>query len=125
MLLWAPVIAYAAAIFAASSISDPSMPGGLSDTTLHGWVYAGLSALILRALARGRRRGVTARRAFLAAVLAAAYGLSDEIHQVFVPGRVFDTRDLMANAVGAAAAAVVGYVVGRAGWRARGPQEAR
>lgn len=124
-VLWGPVIVYAAAIFAASSVSHPPMPAAVSDHTLHGWAYAGLSALILRALAGGRRRGVTARRALLAAFMAAVYGLSDELHQMFVPGRLFDLHDVAADAIGAAAAAVTGYVVGRARWRARGAQEVR
>lgn len=37
--------------------------------------------------------------AFLCAVL---YGLSDETHQLFVPGREFSLFDLLADAVGAA-----------------------
>jgi VanZ family protein len=107
--LWLPVIVYAAAIFAASSISQPPMPGGVSDSALHGWAYAGLAAVVLRALAGGHWEGVTVSRSAAAALLATAYGLSDEFHQRFVPGRFFDLRDLLADAAGAAAATALIY----------------
>ena len=111
--LWGPVVVYAALIFAASSISQPPMPGTVSDHTLHAWAYAGLSSLLLRALSGGRWRGVTAWRALLAAVVAAGYGLTDELHQLFVPGRFFDLHDLLADGLGASAAAAAGYAGGQ------------
>ena len=44
------------------------------------------------------------RNLFLAAwLLASAYGVIDEIHQYFVPGRVMTASDMLINAVGAAA----------------------
>jgi VanZ family protein len=110
MWLWGPVIAYAAVIFAASSIAQPPMPGGVSDVALHGWAYAGLAAIVLRALARARWDRVTLGRAVIAVLAATAYGLSDELHQRLVPGRFFDLRDLLADAVGAAAGAGAVYI---------------
>ena len=43
-----------------------------------------------------------------AVILAALYGLSDEIHQAFVPGRMADPWDWMADGFGAA--------IGAAAW---------
>ena len=117
--LWAPVLVYAGAIFAASSVSEPPMPGGVSDRAIHAWIYAGLALLVLRALTGGCWANVSARRAAAAALLASAYGLSDEWHQWFVPGRVFDPVDLLADTAGASAAVTLVLVIeqGRRRWR--------
>lgn len=111
--LWGPAAVYAAAIFIASSVSEPPMPDAVSDRTLHAWLYGGLALLVLRALTGGRRANLTAGTAAAAVLGSAAYGLSDEIHQRFVPGRVFDVRDLLADAIGAAAAVALAYAVER------------
>jgi VanZ family protein len=93
------------AIFVSSSQSDVSIPGGVSDKTAHGVAYSGLSALIVWALVDGDWRRIRLRTVILATVLAAAYGLTDEVHQLFVPRRSFDWFDLLADAAGAFAAA--------------------
>jgi len=100
-------------IFALSSISDvPGLPGGMSDKTAHGLLYAGLGLLLVRALAGGRPTMVGASTVVLAILIAVVYGLSDETHQLFVPGRQFDLRDLAADGVGAAVAAGLGWAWG-------------
>lgn len=102
---WAPVVAYMALIFVLSSISNtPALPGG-SDKQLHGLLYAGLAALVMRALAGGWRRRMTLGMAALAIALAGLYGISDEYHQSYVPNRQSDARDVVADTVGAAVAA--------------------
>jgi VanZ family protein len=98
---WLVVALYMAGIFAASSLSQVRMPGRVSDKTLHGLAYAGLSALIVWALVRGDWRAVRLRTVAIAIVACAAYGVSDEIHQVFVPSRHADLRDLAADVIGA------------------------
>jgi VanZ family protein len=107
-----------AVIFAVSSISDIGpLPGGVSDTSGHSIGYALLGALLLRALAGGRMNGVTWGRALSAIVLATLYGLSDEFHQSFVPGRSPDRHDVMADFIGAVAAvALVGGVAAARRW---------
>jgi VanZ family protein len=109
--LWAPVAVYMAAIFGASSISEPpGVPGGPSDKILHAAVYAVLGALLVRALAGGLTGRVTARTALLAAFIASGYGITDEVHQYFVPLRNMDAVDVLADAAGAGAAALALYV---------------
>lgn len=46
-------------------------------------------------------------RAWLAVLLASLYGVSDEIHQSFVPGRSSDMTDWLADTVGALSAVLV------------------
>jgi VanZ family protein len=104
--LWAPVVLLMGAIFYVSSLSDPGeIPGGATDKQAHALVYGLLSALMVRALAGGTLAGTTGRRAITGALLATAYGASDEWHQSFVPGREAEVADVVANAAGAFAAA--------------------
>lgn len=111
--LWAPVLAYMALIFVLSSRSvPPRLDRLVPDKIVHAGMYAGLSALLVRALAGGWRRPVSRALALAAAGLATLYGVSDEIHQAFVPSRHADWLDLVADAAGAAGAAVALYAWG-------------
>jgi VanZ family protein len=104
--LWLPVALDAALIFYLSSIpSLPSPPGPFSDKHFHFASYAVLATLLVRALAAGRLRNVTPRVAIGAILLATFYGMTDEIHQMFVVGRTAALDDLAADALGAVAAA--------------------
>jgi VanZ family protein len=92
---WLPVIAWAAVIFAFSSI--PSLSSGLGGWDLllrkvaHVTEYAVLGALLLRAT----------RRPGLALALAALYAVSDEVHQHFVEGRHAALVDVLIDSTGA------------------------
>lgn len=102
-------------IFGASSIPDLGpLPAGVSAVTGHGIGYALLGALLLRALAGGRLDGVTWSRAIAAILLATLYGVSDELHQTFVPGRSADRFDVLADCLGATLAVTVFGVAARA-----------
>jgi VanZ family protein len=100
--LWGPVWAHMTAIFISSSLPGSAVPSGVPDKLVHFAVYGLFGALVLRALARGRWSGVGGRTAFASIVLTIAYGVSDEWHQSFVPGRSPDSMDLLFNGVGAA-----------------------
>jgi hypothetical protein len=109
--LWAPVALYMMFIFWLSSISrPPDLPAGVSDKAAHGFLYCGLGALLVRARAGGWRRPVTLGIAAAAIVVATLYGISDEIHQYFVPPRQVEVRDVLADAIGASVAAGVLYI---------------
>lgn len=104
--LWLPPVVWMAAIFSVSSIPDLThIPGGLPDSAAHGGEYAVLGALLLRAIAGGRWAGVTLRAVAAAVALSGAYGLTDEWHQSFVPGRGTEMRDVAWDVAGASAAA--------------------
>jgi VanZ family protein len=104
--LWLPVALDAALIFYLSSIPRlPSPPGPFSDKHFHFGSYALLATLLVRALASARLRNINARIAIGAVLLATLYGVTDEIHQIYVPGRTAALDDLAADALGAATAA--------------------
>jgi VanZ family protein len=118
LLYWLPAVLYMAAIFVASSIPDLGpLPGDVSDKSAHTVAYAGLGVLVLYAVAQGRIDAVTWRRALLAVAISILYGMSDEWHQSFVPGRTAEWADVLANAVGAVlGVTLVGAVAALRAW---------
>ncbi len=112
-----------ALIFAASSIPNlRNLPGGMSDKSGHSIGYAMLAGVLLRAFAGGRLRGVTWKAGLSAIVLATLYGVSDEFHQLFVPGRSADPYDVLADCVGATIGVAIGGLASAAHrWGILGP----
>jgi VanZ family protein len=90
-----------AAIFIVSGQSQPQVPGGLSNTTGHVVAYAGLGLLLVRAVAGRFPVRITGSIAGAVIAIAVAYGVTDEVHQMFVPGRMSDAGDVFADAAGA------------------------
>jgi len=83
-----------------------------SDKVVHFLVYGLLGFLWVRALLPtgvqvGGGGGPVRRAALLAALLAAGWGVLDEIHQSFVPGRDASPADAVADTLGGAAGAVL------------------
>jgi VanZ family protein len=101
LTIWLPVVAWAAVIFAFSSIPSLSTGLGTWDTILrkgaHVSEYAVLGALLYRALAREA----------LALAVGIAYAATDELHQHFVRGRHASPVDVAIDAVGLAAGMLV------------------
>jgi len=85
--LWAPVVAWMALIFVASAQSDTGRIGRVPDWITHGATYFVLGLLLCRALAGGLDRPLPPFQALAAVAIGTAYGVGDEIHQSFVPGR--------------------------------------
>ena len=109
---WVPVALYAGLIFFFSAQSHPEddLPSFLfkevSDKVLHAVEYAVLALLCYRAF-RWAAGPVLARQAVVLAILTASvYGLTDEVHQAFVPFRDSSWQDWLADTVGATLAAV-------------------
>jgi VanZ family protein len=99
-MYWAAVCAWAAAIFALSSVPGSRVPGRYG-TLAHFVEYAVLAMLLYGALRLDRSK---TQAALLAVVIASAYGITDEIHQSFVPLRVPDPRDWVTDTAGAVTA---------------------
>jgi VanZ family protein len=111
LALWlhAPPLAYAALLYHLSSAPLTStLPAG--DKTVHVVAYAGLAGLTVRSLFFGTRW--SPGHVFSAAsLLAILYGISDEWHQAFVPGRSSGVDDVIADAAGALLGAALGVLV--------------
>ncbi|MGE0394051.1 MAG: VanZ family protein [Vicinamibacterales bacterium] len=105
--LWVPVAAYMAAIFYVQSLPSPPAPAGVGDKVLHLLGYALLGALATRATAGGAGRRVTLGAALAAVAVTSGYGITDEIHQGFVPLRTRELADWYADTAGGALGALV------------------
>ena len=107
-LAWVPALAWAVLIFALSS--QPSLPSpGVSDKQAHFLAYGVLAVLCLIGASGARLTRIGSRAVLAALVLTVAYGVSDEVHQSFVPGRTPDVDDVVADAIGAAVALGVAW----------------
>jgi VanZ family protein len=102
---WLPLLIYAGLIFYTSSLSIPPLPETIpyGDKIVHFIEYAILSFLFSRALILDRTNVDGRRLRFLAIILTAIYGVTDEFHQSFTPGRSSDFIDLVFNCLGAVA----------------------
>jgi VanZ family protein len=98
---WGPVIFYMGLIFWSSSRERPDLLTTTPDPLLHGAVYAGLAVLSVRALAKRLFSGVKAGSAAAGVAIAILYGLSDEWHQLYAPGRDGSLGDVLADGAGA------------------------
>lgn len=101
MALWGPVAVYMLVIFVLSSRADVPLPRGMTDKQGHSLGYLGLGVAVTRACAGGLGAPVSLFQGLAAVALTTAYGISDEWHQSFVPGRTADVADLRADATGA------------------------
>ena len=104
--LWGPPLAWMMVLFLLSSRPTLGLAGAVPDWITHGTAYLILSGLLCRALAGGRNSVSTAGAAF-AIVLATLYGISDEYHQSYVPGRTADVADVLKDAGGACLGALL------------------
>ncbi len=82
------------------SLPTPALFEG-QDKLFHALVYALLASLYLGVLPTARLALQPRRWITIMALLATLYGLSDEFHQSFIPGRSAEVLDLLADAAGA------------------------
>lgn len=100
---WAPVLLYCGIIVYLSSQSHPSqhLPSflfGMSDKILHALEYGILGILLYRAF---HQTTSAIGSIILSIICVVVFGISDEIHQWFVPNRQADSWDLLADTLGA------------------------
>ena len=100
-----PALVWMAGIFVSSSIPGEDFP----DVGFWGWAklihlfyYCVLCFLIYRTLLYHMRSPALFRHAFLVAILlATVYGATDELHQLYTPGRHGQFSDVLIDGLGA------------------------
>lgn len=106
LLPWLAVVGWMGAIFVGSSVPGSQVPGRFGSLG-HFGEYAILGALLVLAL-------TSPKRALMAVALASAYGITDELHQLFVPGRCSDPVDWLVDTLGAMVGVYVATRIHRA-----------
>ncbi len=108
---WLPIIVYCTAIFIQSSFpTSQQIPDWRNlDKVLHVAAYAIMGALFFRALATGHFSTNLKAAVILSILFSGLYGLSDEVHQSFVPGRSAEAADAAADFMGGIFGASYGW----------------
>lgn len=114
LALWGPVLALAAVLFALSHQPAIPMAEVVWDKLSHFVAYLVFGLLALRATHEGGP-ALRAGAAAAAFALTAAYAISDEVHQSFVPGRSSSVLDVVADVAGGIAAVALYPWAGRVG----------
>lgn len=119
-----PPLFWALLLFVASSIPDiktPDLNVKFQDKWTHLLAYSILGILVARALCyQSRWKFGRQHYVLMAFILGTLYGISDEFHQAFVPGRFSDIYDIIADSIGALIGALI-YHYTRVGVFARNP----
>ncbi|MFH1478631.1 MAG: VanZ family protein [Candidatus Omnitrophota bacterium] len=99
---WAPLYMYAGLIFYLSSLTKvlPEVDIPSFDKVLHIVEYAIFSILALRAFRNSKREFVLKNLKLVAITISILYGMSDEFHQSFVPGRQCSIWDMLFDGIG-------------------------
>ena len=102
LFYWLPPIVYCLAIFFQSSFPGPErMPDvRFLDKLLHFVAYALLGILFYRVYETLPLKNNHKLLILISISSASLYGISDEIHQYFVPSRHADMLDVIANTLG-------------------------
>ena len=103
VLYWLPLILYCLLIFIQSANPSPEQIPSIPfvDKVLHFTAYAIMGILFYRAYQTLRIKDNIQLLMLLSVVSASLYGISDEIHQSFVPFREASVGDVIADTIGA------------------------
>jgi len=110
---WFPILLYCLLIFIQSSHPSPEIGPDwpFKDKVLHFTAYALLGALFLRAFYTTRIKHHLKLIFALSVLFSALYGISDEIHQSFVPYRTADVMDALADILGSILGVYIFYKI--------------
>ncbi len=110
---WLPLLLYCILIYTLSSHKYPvCVPKIFSaDKFIHFFAYAFLGLLVIRAFATLRLKENIALLIMISILLSTIYGLSDEMHQYFVPYRCADIKDIFADLFGSAFGVYLYYLL--------------
>ena len=99
---WLPVLLYVTliAVLSAQPNLTPPAQFHVTDKFYHALEYFGLGVLLARAFRAGRHAAIPMRTVMMTITLGVIVGASDEIFQSFVPGRMSDIYDVLADATG-------------------------
>lgn len=80
------------------------------DKIIHMFLYFGLGILLHLAFRNSNNKTLKHYAPVFAIVIGILYGITDEIHQSFVPGRSANILDLLANGIGVVIAQIIFWI---------------
>lgn len=92
-IVWMVVIFLLSSIHGENLLPEPSVMGW--DKFAHAFIYGILGLFVYKAFPENHRNF------WFVWLFCVIYGVSDEVHQLFVPGRYSSVADLAADAIGA------------------------
>jgi len=106
---WIPVLFCMAIIFYLSSIPGKDVPPlfPYQDIVYHFGIYFLLAFFFARALLNSYPASSVTKILVFTVVFAFIYGISDELHQSFVPGRSVAGLDVFIDSIGGASGALL------------------
>jgi len=101
LLYWLPTLGYCIVIFGLSSSKTVPIPSFFGvDKIIHGIEYAVLGLLLARSIISSKPEFSKETLMLLIVTLGTLYGILDEFHQSFVPGRSSSHWDVLADGFG-------------------------
>lgn len=111
---WLPVFAHMALIYYLSSRS--SFPVEVppwafyADKVVHAVIFGMLGLLFVRAWLQGNWQNINLSASCITVAFVLLYGISDEVHQMFVPNRQPSIGDIVADVLGGIVVVIIiGY----------------
>ncbi len=103
MRYWVALVFWMLVIFIGSSFPGERIPGKVSHISVvfHTIEYLLLYIFSVAAFSRAQRTQWNRSPEIIALLFCIIYSVSDEIHQIFVPGRNADIWDIITDGVGA------------------------
>lgn len=113
LFIYFPLFIYWLILFAATTLPGNKVPDlGVSDKIEHSTAYMVLSVLLCLTYTFQNKIKIFWKRPFLMTILTVTfYGILDELHQLFIPGRSCDIKDLMADVAGASVGLLFVYLL--------------
>lgn len=107
---WIPVFIWVSIMLLVSSLPSKELPQAevpYLDKIAHFMEFAVLGFLAIRAVLKTSPNINLAKAIILSIIIISLYAAFDEWHQSFVPGRMCDILDFLADAAGSAAGVIV------------------
>ena len=103
LLVYTPLVVYWIILFGATTLPAASMPSfGVVDKVNHLLAYFILAILLFLTLLFQQKVPLSLNKAAAyALIICSLYGMLDEVHQIFIPGRSAEFLDFLADACGA------------------------
>lgn len=114
---WLPVCIYASFIFFLSSISHPPQPPGISNIPFfekieHLFLYFGFGLILYTAINHSNNLFFRKFPTQMSIFIGTLYGITDEIHQFFVPYRDTSALDAVIDGCGVVLAQALIVLIG-------------